>query len=106
MLFGLLFGALFLWSNRYARIENAKKLKARSIAAIVSQKYIDKKNHGYRRILLRYAEEDIYFPGGRLYYDSLQVGDSLYKPAGSAYFYLVEHPNGVRKLRRLLNDSL
>ncbi|QNH61711.1 hypothetical protein [Hymenobacter sediminicola] len=106
LLFGLFIGALFLWSNRCAQIENARKLKTRSIAAVIYQKYIDKQDHGYRRIYLRYVEEDIYFPGSWLYYDSLQVGDSLYKPSGSTYFYLVGHQNGVRTLRRLLNDSL
>jgi len=104
--FGIMVLTVLILYFRYARQQERIRFNAREIPAVISRKYIDKYNHISPTIRLLYHEEELSFFGSRRYYDSLQVGDSLYKPAGSAYFYLIEHPNGVRTLRRLLNDSL
>ncbi|MCR5887310.1 hypothetical protein LRS06_05855 [Hymenobacter sp. J193] len=102
--FGIVLATALTLTFLYSSRQQDERFIARSISAVVARKYLREQKQAYQTIDLLCQDEKIYFPGSRRYYDSLQLGDSLYKPAGSVYFFHVKYQAGKRTLRKLYND--
>ncbi|WP_158825588.1 hypothetical protein [Mucilaginibacter lacusdianchii] len=98
----LLFFFVFpYFNNKNLGCREKDELFAEEFSAKVKEKLIDSGNHNFPKIVLsgddrmpyRYFTSDIQFPN---FYQSIQIGDSLYK-IKKTLFYIVVSKNGKRK---------
>ncbi len=76
-----------------------------SVCGLVSQKYNDK-NHNYQRLYYLEDKQEIFFPFGIEHvpdhlWDAVEVGDSIFKEAGSDTVIVKHHKNNSYVIYKL-----